>query len=372
MLQTPYNQAINYKSRNYLTHNQSINQRNSLSIAFLPIKRTSSNEGTNPQKRTAMESSFMKIFSGNSNPDLAQGIANSLNIQLGKVEAKKFSNGETSIEIQESVRGSHVFIVQGGNGAVNDNLMELLAMINACKIASASRITAVIPIFPYARQDNADQTGSPISAKLIANMLRVAGTDHIITMDLHTPQIEGFFDIPVDNLSAEPLILEWIKEYIPEWRTAVVVSPDAGGTKRVTSIAQSLNVEFVLVYKEKQKANGISSMILIGDVKEKVAILVDDMSDTCGTICADAGKFKEAGAKKIYAVVTHGIFSGTAISKIKEALVDTVVATNAIILFRKAYTFVSRKRLKSILSLERILEENLSQMCVYSIRNYLF
>ncbi|CAL8085759.1 unnamed protein product [Orchesella dallaii] len=298
-----------------------------------------------------MESSFMKIFSGDSNSDLAQGITNSLSIQLGKVGAKKFSNGETRKEIQESVRGSHVFIVQGGNGAVNDNLMELLAMINTYK---------------------ADQTGSPISAKLFANMLRVAGADNVISMDLHTPQIEGYFDIPVDNLCAEPLILEWIKEYILEWRTAVVLSPDVGGTKRVTSIAQNLNVEFVLIYKERQKANGISSMILIGDVKEKVAILVDDMSDTCGTICADAGKFKEAGAKKIYAVVTHGILSGTAISKIKEALVDTVVATNAIILFRKAYTFVSRKRLKSILSLERILEENLSQMCVYSIRNYLF
>ncbi|XP_034947720.1 ribose-phosphate pyrophosphokinase 1 isoform X3 [Chelonus insularis] len=291
----------------------------------------------------------IKVFSGTSHPDLAQRIVDRLGIDIGKVVTKKFSNLETCVEIGESVRGEDVYIVQSGSGEVNDNLMELLIMINACKIASASRVTAVIPCFPYARQDKKDKGGdgtdktvvmksnewkfrsrAPISAKLVANMLSVAGADHIITMDLHASQIQGFFDIPVDNLFAEPAVLKWIKENIAEWRNSIIVSPDAGGAKRVTSIADRLNVEFALIHKERKKANEVASMVLVGDVKDRVAILVDDMADTCGTICHAAEKLLEAGATKVYAILTHGIFSGPAISRINNACFEAVVVTNTI------------------------------------------
>ncbi|XP_046833722.1 ribose-phosphate pyrophosphokinase 1 isoform X3 [Vespa crabro] len=280
----------------------------------------------------------IKVFSGTSHPDLAQRIVDRLGIDIGKVVTKKFSNLETCVEIGESVRGEDVYIVQSGSGEVNDNLMELLIMINACKIASASRVTAVIPCFPYARQDKKDKdilpdlstSRAPISAKLVANMLSVAGADHIITMDLHASQIQGFFDIPVDNLFAEPAVLKWIKENIAEWRNSIIVSPDAGGAKRVTSIADRLNVEFALIHKERKKANEVASMVLVGDVKDRVAILVDDMADTCGTICHAAEKLLEAGATKVYAILTHGIFSGPAISRINNACFEAVVVTNTI------------------------------------------
>ncbi|GFV79322.1 ribose-phosphate pyrophosphokinase 1 [Trichonephila clavipes] len=272
----------------------------------------------------------IKVFSGSSHVDLAQKVVDRLGIDLGKVVLKKFSNQETSVEIGESVRGEDVYIIQSGCGEVNDNLMELLIMINACKIASASRVTAVIPCFPYARQDKKDKSRAPISAKLVANMLSVSGADHIITMDLHASQIQGFFDIPVDNLYAEPAVLKWIKENILEWRNSCIVSPDAGGAKRVTSIADRLNVEFALIHKERKKANEVASMVLVGDVTDRVAILVDDMADTCGTICHAAEKLMEAGACKVYAILTHGIFSGPAISRINNACFEAVVVTNTI------------------------------------------
>ncbi|CAD1477876.1 unnamed protein product, partial [Heterotrigona itama] len=275
----------------------------------------------------------IKVFSGTSHPDLAQRIVDRLGIDIGKNFYNNyiyFVYDSVSVEIGESVRGEDVYIVQSGSGEVNDNLMELLIMINACKIASASRVTAVIPCFPYARQDKKDKSRAPISAKLVANMLSVAGADHIITMDLHASQIQGFFDIPVDNLFAEPAVLKWIKENIIEWRNSIIVSPDAGGAKRVTSIADRLNVEFALIHKERKKANEVASMVLVGDVKDRVAILVDDMADTCGTICHAAEKLLEAGATKVYAILTHGIFSGPAISRINNACFEAVVVTNTI------------------------------------------
>ncbi|GBN20841.1 Ribose-phosphate pyrophosphokinase 1 [Araneus ventricosus] len=272
----------------------------------------------------------IKVFCGSSHPELAKKVVDCLGINLGKAELKKFSNKETCVEIKESVRGEDVYIIQSGCGEVNDNLMELLIMINACKIASASRVTAVIPLFPYARQDKKDKSRAPISAKLVANMLSVSGADHIITMDLHASQIQGFFDIPVDNLYAEPAVLKWIKENIPEWRNCIIVSPDAGGAKRVTALADHLNVEFALIHKERKKANEVSSMVLVGDVKDRIAILVDDMADTCGTICHAADRLLEAGAQKVYAILTHGIFSGSAISRINNAVFEAVVVTNSI------------------------------------------
>jgi len=270
----------------------------------------------------------VKIFSGSSHTDLAEKIAARLGTHVGKVVSRKFSNQETCVEIGESVRGEDVYIVQSGCGAINDNLMEMLIMIHACKIASASRVTALIPLFPYSRQDKKDKSRAPISAKLVANMLSIAGADHIITMDLHASQIQGFFDIPVDNLYAEPAVLKWIKENIADWKTAVIVSPDAGGAKRVTSIADRLNVEFALIHKERKKANEVDRMVLVGDVQDRVAILVDDMADTCGTICHAADKLVLAGAKKVYAILTHGIFSGPAISRLQNSSFEAVVVTN--------------------------------------------
>ncbi|CAF3257046.1 unnamed protein product [Rotaria socialis] len=272
----------------------------------------------------------IKVFGGSSHPELTKLICARLGLEPGRVITKKFSNRETSVEINESVRGEDVFIVQSGCGEINDNLMELLIMINACKIASASRVTAVIPCFPYARQDRKDKSRAPISAKLVANMLSVAGADHIITMDLHASQIQGFFDIPVDNLFAEPAVIRWISLHIPDFKNAVIVSPDAGGAKRVTSIADRLNIDFALIHKERKRANEIDSMVLVGDVTKRIAILVDDMADTCGTFECASQKLLSAGASKVYAICTHGIFSGPAITRINNSPFEAVVVTNTI------------------------------------------
>ncbi|ELK32026.1 Ribose-phosphate pyrophosphokinase 1 [Myotis davidii] len=270
----------------------------------------------------------IKIVSGSSHQDLSQKIADRLGLELGKVGTKKFSNQEACVEIGESVRGEDVYIVQSAE--INDSLMALLIMISACKTASASRVAAVIPCVPCARQDKKDKSRAPISAKLVVNMLSVAGADHIITRDLHASQIQGFFDIPVDNLYAEPAVLKWIGENISEWRDCTIVSPDAGGAKRVTSIADRLNVDFALIHEERKKAHEVDRMVLVGDVKDRVAILVDDMADTCGTICYAAGKLLSAGAARVYAILTHGIFSGPAISRINNACFEAVVVTNTI------------------------------------------
>lgn len=279
------------------------------------------------------------IFSGSSHKEFTQKLCDRLGINTGKVVAKFFSNKETNVKIGESVRGKDVYIVQtgcssidqsGAKQSINDNLMELLIMISACKTASASRVTAVMPYFPYSRQDKKDKSRAPISAKLVANMLSKAGADHIITMDLHASQIQGFFDIPVDNLYAEPAVLKWVRENIDQWQNAVIVSPDAGGVKRVTAIADRLNVEFALIHKERKKANEVHSMVLVGDVRDKVAILVDDMADTCGTICHAAEKLLEAGATKIYAILSHGIFSGEGLTRINTTNFEAVVVTNTL------------------------------------------
>ncbi|CAG8500149.1 10663_t:CDS:2 [Racocetra fulgida] len=242
----------------------------------------------------------------------------------------KYSNQETSVTIGESVRDEDVFIIQSGCGEINDNIMELLIMINACKTASARRITAVIPCFPYARQDKKDKSRAPISAKLIANMITVAGANHVITMDLHASQIQGFFNIPVDNLYCEPSMLSYIKTSIPEWKNSIIVSPDAGGAKRATSIADRLNLDFALIHKERKKANEVSRMVLVGDVSGKIAILIDDMADTCGTLKMAAETLKDNGATKVYAIVAHGILSGKAIDVVNDSYLERLVVTNTI------------------------------------------
>jgi len=267
----------------------------------------------------------IKIFSGSSHPALTALVCDKLGIAPSEVVTKKFANMETNVEIRESVRGEDVYIIQTGEGTVNDNLMELLIMISACKTASASRVTAVIPCFPYARQCKKDASRAPISAKLVANMLSAAGADHIITMDLHASQIQGFFDIPVDNLFAEPTQIQWIKENVPNWRDVVMVSPDAGGTKRVTSIADRLKLDFAIVHRERSSGNTV-----IGDVKGKVACLVDDMGFTCNTICQAATVLKDAGAIEVLAILSHGIFCEEAMERLNNSNLSTVVCTNSI------------------------------------------
>ncbi|KAL0870460.1 hypothetical protein ABMA27_005455 [Loxostege sticticalis] len=272
----------------------------------------------------------MKVFTGTSHPEIAKMIVARLGIPLGRATTKYFSNKETNVEIGESVRGDDVYIVQSGCGDINDSLMELFIMINACKIASASRVTAVIPCFPYSRQDKKEKSRAPITAKLLANLVSVAGADHVITIDLHASQIQGFFNIPVDNLYAEPAITKWIKENIPEWKSSVMVSPDAGGVKRMTAIADRLDIDFAIIHKERQRANQGDSTVLVGDVNNRTAIMVDDLADTCDTIVKGAEKLRDAGASKIYAILTHGVFAGNAIDKINSSCLEAIVVTNTI------------------------------------------
>ncbi|TIA95779.1 hypothetical protein E3P96_03759 [Wallemia ichthyophaga] len=253
--------------------------------------------------------------------------AECLGLPLCSVKVELNSAGETNVALQESVRDDDVYIVNTGCGNVNQHLMETMIMIHACKIASASRITAVIPHFPYARQDKKDKSRAPITAKLIANMLQKAGCDHVITMDLHASQIQGFFDVPVDNLYAEPSTLQYLREEC-DLANTVIVSPDAGGAKRATSMADKLDLDFALFHKERKKANEVSRMILVGDCKGKTAILVDDMADTCGTLGRAAKHLVEAGAERVLAVVTHGILTGPALDVISDSCLEKVVVTN--------------------------------------------
>lgn len=270
----------------------------------------------------------IRLFSGSAHTDLAGRIAGRLGAKVEPCKIAKFANRETTVEIGSSVRGDDVFIVACGSGEVNDNLIESLILINACKNASAARITAIFPNYPYARQDKKDKSRAPISAKLVANMLTVAGANHIITMDLHASQIQGFFDLPVDNLFAEPAFAKYIELEVPDFKSAVIVSPDAGGAKRVTALADRLNVDFALIHKERKKANEVSSMVLVGSVEGRVAILVDDMADTCGTLCMAADKLLEAGATQVYAFITHAILSGSAATRIRDSKLTALVTTN--------------------------------------------
>ncbi|EFA75716.1 DNA topoisomerase III [Heterostelium album PN500] len=271
----------------------------------------------------------IKILTGNAHRDLANEICEDLNLQLGKAHVGKFSNGETSVMISESIRDMDVYIIQPTcNPNVNDNLMELLIMADAIRRASAHRITAVIPCFGYARQDKKDKSRAPITGKLVANLIETAGIDRVITMDLHASQIQGFFNIPVDNLYAEPQIIKYIRKMIPGEK--VIVSPDAGGVKRAKLISDKLDAELAIIHKERKKANEVSGMILVGDVKDKVALIVDDMADTCGTLVSACEMLISKGATKVYALVTHGVLSGDAVKRLNESSLTELVITNTI------------------------------------------
>ncbi|KAL9578453.1 MAG: hypothetical protein Q9212_005706 [Teloschistes hypoglaucus] len=277
-----------------------------------------------------MATNSIKLLTGNSHPELAKLVADRLGIELTKIMVLQYSNQETSVTIGESVRDEDVFVLQStAPGDINDGLMELLIIINACKTASARRITAVIPNFPYARQDKKDRSRAPITAKLMANMLQTAGCNHVITMDLHASQIQGFFNVPVDNLYAEPSTLRWIRNNL-DVSKAVIVSPDAGGAKRATSIADRLDLNFALIHKERARPNEVSKMTLVGDVRGKIAILVDDMADTCGTLVKAADTVMAHGAEEVVAIVTHGILSGNAIETLNGSKLARVVVTNTV------------------------------------------
>jgi len=271
----------------------------------------------------------IKVFSGTSHPELAEIIASRIGLPVSQAEITKNNIGETNVRIGESVREDDVYIVNTGCGAVNTALMELCIMIHACKIASAKRITAVIPLFPYARQDKKDKSRAPITAKLVANMLQRSGCDHVITMDLHASQIQGFFDVPVDNLYAEPSVILYIRTHF-NLDDIVIVSPDAGGAKRATSMADRLGVDFALFHKERKKANEVSRMVLVGHCAGKTAILVDDMADTCGTLVLAAQHLADAGASRICAIVTHGILSGNALTAVTESKLEKLIVTNTL------------------------------------------
>jgi len=276
----------------------------------------------------ASRSLELKVFSGNANVGLAKRIAKILGVDLGHAKVGKFSNGETSVEIEESTRECDVFIIQPTcNPSVNDNLMELLIMTDAMCRASAQRITAVVPCFGYARQDKKDKARAPITGKLVANLMQTAGIHRVITVDLHASQIQGFFDIPVDNLFGEPLLVKYIKQ-IPGDK--VIVSPDAGGVKRAKTIADHLDCPLVIIHKERKLANEVAGMVLVGQVKGLVCVLVDDMADTCGTLQLAAKTLMAHGATAVYACVSHGVLSGPALERINNSEITELVVTNSI------------------------------------------
>ncbi len=268
------------------------------------------------------------IFSGNSNPDFANKVCNYLNLPLGKCMVKRFSDGEVRIEINDNVRLRDVFIIQTTCAPVNDNLVELLLMIDALKRASATRITAVMPYYGYARQDKKVAPRVPISAKLVADLLQKAGAKRIITMDLHAGQIQGYFDIPVDNLFAAPKIIEYIKENFKG--NLVIVSPDAGGAERARAFAKRLNATLAVVDKRRDAPNISQAMAVIGDVADKVAIILDDMVDTAGTLTEAAHAILDKGAREVYACCVHPVLSGPAVDRICSSDLRSVIVADTI------------------------------------------
>ena len=277
-----------------------------------------------------MSTSGMMVFSGNANPQLSVDIANYLDIPLGKATVGQFSDGESMVEIQENVRGRDVFVVQSTCEPTNDNLMELLVMIDALRWSSVRRVTAVSPYFGYARQDRRPRSARvPITARLAAKMIGTAGADRVLTMDLHADQIQGFFDIPVDNVYASPILLGdvWRQKY-PD---LMVVSPDVGGVVRARALAKRLDdADLAIIDKRRPKANEAQVMNIIGDVEGRSCVLVDDLVDTAGTLCKAAGALKEHGAAKVVAYCTHAVLSGPAVTNIESSELDELVVTNTI------------------------------------------
>ena len=283
-----------------------------------------------------MQDNGYTVFSGNSNPVLANAICRYLKRDLGGEKVKRFSDGEIQIEIDENIRLKDVFIIQSTSYPVNDNLIELLLMIDACKRASAKRITAVIPYFGYARQDKKVAPRVPISAKLVADLLTTAGANRIITMDLHSSQIQGFFNIPVDNLFAAPVIIDYMRKNFTQ--NTIIVSPDAGGVERARAFAKRLHCGLAIIDKRRDAPNQAKAMAVIGDVAGKRAVILDDMADTAGTLTEAAKALAGNGAAEVNACCTHPVLSGPAIDRINDSVLKTIVVTDTIALSDKAKT----------------------------------
>lgn len=270
----------------------------------------------------------LQIFCGNANRPLAQEIAAHLNINLGRAIVGMFKNGETRIKLEENVRGSDVFVIQSTCPPVNQNLMELLLLIDALRRASARRVTAVIPYYGYAKQEKKTTGREPISAKLVANLITVAGADRVLTMDLHAPAIEGFFDIPVDHLQAGPLLAEYVRDLnLPD---IVIVSPDAGGVGRANSFRERIGAGLAIIAKQRPQPDVAEMLDMVGDIEGKTAIIVDDLISTGGTLSEAAKALTERGARTVYACATHGVFAGEAVSIIAESVLLETIVTNTI------------------------------------------
>ena len=272
----------------------------------------------------------MKIIAGNSNLPLAQAISQELKIPLAKGTIRRFSDMEIFVEIQENVRGEDVFVIQSTSYPANDNLMELLVVIDALRRGSARRITAVLPYFGYARQDRKPAPRTPISAKLVANMITAAGADRVLTLDLHAGQIQGFFDIPLDNLYAAPVFTRDIHHRLHGENNITVVSPDVGGVVRARAVAKRLEADLAIIDKRRERAGISEVMNIIGDVADRRCILIDDIVDSGGTLCNAAVALKEAGAREVYAYITHGVLSGGAVSRIEASPLEMLVVTDSI------------------------------------------
>lgn len=274
--------------------------------------------------------SYLALFSGNAHPELATTVAEHLRIPLGKADVGRFSDGEIAVEIKENVRGKDVFILQPTCSPTNDNLMEIMVLADALRRSSAGRITAVMPYFGYARQDRRSRSARvPISAKVVADMLSIVGIDRIMTVDLHADQIQGFFDIPVDNIYGTPVLLKDLQS--KNYDNLMVVSPDVGGVVRARAMAKSLgDVDLAIIDKRRAKANESQVMHIIGDVKDRDCVIIDDIADTAGTLCKAAEALKDKGASRVVAYVTHPVFSGAAVDNIVNSPIDEIVVTDTI------------------------------------------
>ena len=277
----------------------------------------------------------LEIFTGNSNPALAREVAEHLGVKLGEVEVGRFPDGEVMVEVRQNVRGGDCFIIQSTCSPPNENLMELLLVMDALRRASAKRITAVIPYFGYARQDRKVAPRVPISAKLVADLITTAGAQRVLTVDLHAGQIQGFFNIPVDNLFAMPVLVQYLRKRLAD-RRVTVVSPDAGGVERARAFARRLNADLAIIDKRRQRASEVAEMRLVGDVRDTLALLVDDMIDTAGTITEAAKVILEAGAAEVIACATHPILSDPACERLSRSPLKELITTNSIPLSAKA------------------------------------
>lgn len=303
------------------------------------------------------DSKRLMVFAGRSSQELGRRIAGRLGIDLGAVTLKTFANGEIYVRFEESVRGADVFLVQSTCRPVNDSLMELLVMINAAKLASAHRITAVIPWYGYSRQDKKSAPREPVTAKLIADLLEAAGVDRVLTMDLHAGQVQGFFNVPVDHMTALPMFVDDFRERVYQGELTerlVVVSPDAGRAKLANHFAERLGATLAVLTKQRPDHNHAEITLLIGDVQGRTAILIDDMIDTAGTLCAGAKVVKESGATRVFAAATHGLLSGRAVERLEESVIEQVVISDTVPLPDEA----ADSALFRVLSVDRILADS--------------